>query len=399
MRTGIWTGRARLPFPPSKSRLFVGTDPQAFVVATIARVQSLAIAVVGFIATWQLLGAPRVLPWWWGAGWLVAWGALALLAVVGVQRPQLVRWVSLLAYFLALAMILSVRPEFFRHAPAVGWQPIAFMFTPLGAACLATVVRPIPAMLGALPLMAAEAWVWARMLSGSPMISERLVLIAVLAAVVSLGTDRMRRAAREVRNAELERARARATAAAVCAEALEGARWDGLVHDDVVATLELAAQGILDPVRLGERAAHDLRLIARGGRGDGAGESLLARVRASARTHGASFRMNGSTEPHLEPWVVEALAAACEEALRNVKRHAGTARAWVEVSCLADAVEIVVSDDGMGFDVAAVDPLRLGLRVAVYGQVEAVGGWAEVDSSPGAGTRVRLGWGGGVRDA
>jgi signal transduction histidine kinase len=94
--------------------------------------------------------------------------------------------------------------------------------------------------------------------------------------------------------------------------------------------------------------------------------------------------------------VATALAFAVREALANVARHAGTAEAWVEMSAVAGAgrggVEVTVRDRGAGFDLARVDPARLGLRRSIVERVADWGGQAAVHSAPGEGTVVTLRW-------
>jgi signal transduction histidine kinase len=56
----------------------------------------------------------------------------------------------------------------------------------------------------------------------------------------------------------------------------------------------------------------------------------------------------------------------------------------------ADQVEVNVRDRGRGFDPAAVDPDRHGVRQSIVARMAAVGGSASVRSAPGEGTEVRL---------
>jgi signal transduction histidine kinase len=74
-----------------------------------------------------------------------------------------------------------------------------------------------------------------------------------------------------------------------------------------------------------------------------------------------------------------------QEALTNVVKHAAARHASVRVHDAGGTVEIEVRDDGSGFD-PALDPGRglLGMRE----RVELLGGSIEVDSRPGAGTKV-----------
>jgi signal transduction histidine kinase len=91
------------------------------------------------------------------------------------------------------------------------------------------------------------------------------------------------------------------------------------------------------------------------------------------------------------------VAIACfrvaQEALTNVVRHAQAQHAWLELSKRESTVELVVRDDGVGFDVTtarerAARNGRLGL-LGMSERVQILGGSLEVDSQPGRGTRIR----------
>jgi len=83
---------------------------------------------------------------------------------------------------------------------------------------------------------------------------------------------------------------------------------------------------------------------------------------------------------------------AVEELLRNARDHADARRIRVEVNEHLGELAGEVADDGVGFDVTAVldDPARLGL-LSLAQRLDSVGGRMTIQSSPGAGTRVRFG--------
>ncbi len=83
-----------------------------------------------------------------------------------------------------------------------------------------------------------------------------------------------------------------------------------------------------------------------------------------------------------------------QEALTNVLRHAQAHHIWIELSQSDGAVELLVRDDGVGFDVAktldwAANRGHLGL-LGMKERAQILGGSLQVDSEPGGGTRVRL---------
>jgi signal transduction histidine kinase len=91
----------------------------------------------------------------------------------------------------------------------------------------------------------------------------------------------------------------------------------------------------------------------------------------------------------LGPGVEEQLYRLGQEALANVVRHARASRATIRIATADDAVSIEVSDDGRGFDPAAVGPEHFGLR-SMRGRVTDLGGRLQITSTPGRGTVLRV---------
>jgi len=85
-----------------------------------------------------------------------------------------------------------------------------------------------------------------------------------------------------------------------------------------------------------------------------------------------------------------ALLAAAREALVNAARHSGASTASLFVEIEPDRMTAYVRDQGGGFDRASVGADRRGIADSIEGRIESVGGRAEVTSTPGAGTEVRL---------
>ena len=94
----------------------------------------------------------------------------------------------------------------------------------------------------------------------------------------------------------------------------------------------------------------------------------------------------GRNRTRLEPEIEGTVYRLVQEALSNTAKHADTERATVLVTERDGQVSIEVRDEGRGFNVN--DPRRgfglLGMRE----RLELTGGALEVDSQPGAGTRV-----------
>ena len=85
-----------------------------------------------------------------------------------------------------------------------------------------------------------------------------------------------------------------------------------------------------------------------------------------------------------------------QEALSNAQRHGGARHAWVEVVERPEGITLQVTDDGAGFDPAAVAQAtagdvqpRFGLR-GMRDRAEMLGGTFSVQSRPGEGVVLRV---------
>lgn len=76
-----------------------------------------------------------------------------------------------------------------------------------------------------------------------------------------------------------------------------------------------------------------------------------------------------------------------QESLANVRKHAATGSASVEVCRTGDEVLVRVSDDGQGFDVEDARKRGFGL-VGMTERVRLAGGSCTIESRPGAGARI-----------
>ena len=145
-------------------------------------------------------------------------------------------------------------------------------------------------------------------------------------------------------------------------------------------------------------AAESIRRIARGLRPPALDElGVVAAIEAHARTVAdkANLSIEIDAEPLdglLSPERELALYRILQEAISNVVRHARATRAWIRIRHEAGTVVAVVEDDGRGFpasEVMAGSSRGLG----VFGMVEratSFGGHVAIESSPGAGARVRV---------
>ena len=78
-----------------------------------------------------------------------------------------------------------------------------------------------------------------------------------------------------------------------------------------------------------------------------------------------------------------------QEALTNVVRHAHAKHVCVHWTTMPDQVELIVEDDGQGFDTEALSKGRFGL-VGLNERARLLGGTLEVCSVPGEGTELKI---------
>jgi PAS domain S-box-containing protein len=91
-----------------------------------------------------------------------------------------------------------------------------------------------------------------------------------------------------------------------------------------------------------------------------------------------------------------ALYRVAQEALNNVVKHSGATKAGIRLYCRENSADLTVSDNGSGFDIQAVSPKSLGLRI-MRERVEAVGAKLKIESQAGQGTKVGVLWSGATR--
>jgi signal transduction histidine kinase len=98
--------------------------------------------------------------------------------------------------------------------------------------------------------------------------------------------------------------------------------------------------------------------------------------------------------PRLPYEIETALFRAAQEVIINIERHARADRALIQVRKEPDDYLVIeIEDDGEGFDPAALKPSPEGRGLGLLGvreRIDLIGGVTEIDSAPGAGTRVVL---------
>ena len=117
----------------------------------------------------------------------------------------------------------------------------------------------------------------------------------------------------------------------------------------------------------------------------------IMRMVSEFQWRGLSIHVTGSGSGvyKLAPDVARALVGAVRASFENVLRHSGVSVAELEL-IYADDITVMITDQGAGFDMAAVPADRLGVRGSIVDRIEQAGGSAQIWSTPGGGTSVVL---------
>lgn len=225
--------------------------------------------------------------------------------------------------------------------------------------------------------------------NGGSALEDPAIREAVVSAVRLVALADERRRSLDRNTAELERARARLSAA---------------VDAERAATAERLRKAVLTPVQRAMASLADLE------RTDEVGSALdqlaqsLTEVRATAlglaprrlgdgRLSAAITELADRSPVRCSVEITPGVAAdshietaifyVCSEAISNAAKHARAQQVVVSLRRSGDSLELIVADDGDG----GADTAGLGLR-GLADRVTGAGGTFRVESSPGAGTSV-----------
>jgi len=225
-----------------------------------------------------------------------------------------------------------------------------------------------------------------------------------LRSSVELIASALRRAALHARLAEKERQRARLLGALLNAQEEERGRISRDLHDQIGQSLTGILLGLdaaieapdrRDLARLKELTSAtlgDVRRIALDLRPSVLDElGLEAALRRFARDvherHGLQAQVAVHL-PRLSRQVETVLYRVAQEAITNVVRHAQASQVSVVATAADRQVQLVVEDDGCGFDLSAMAPAdQIGIA-GMQERLELLGGSLGIETGPGRGTIV-----------
>lgn len=223
--------------------------------------------------------------------------------------------------------------------------------------------------------------------------ADELSLLHTLGDMLSVAVERARLHARRLEAAQTEERNRLAreihdtiaqdlsaiTFQLEAAEAILGAQGDPeRAQRSVSAALGLARKGLEEA----RRSVLDLRAAPLEGR------TLPVALAALVAEHAPAvvFEMAGAPAP-LPPAVEVGLYRISQEALQNALRHAAASRVHLRLESSPAQVLLTIEDDGKGFAIEDATTSRFGL-VGMQERARLLGGTFQIESSPGAGTRI-----------
>jgi len=160
------------------------------------------------------------------------------------------------------------------------------------------------------------------------------------------------------------------------------------------------ARRLEDSVTMVDSMIRQARDIARGLRPpllDEAGlvPALDHHLKSLAERSGLSIELDAAPEvSRAPPGLNTTVFRVVQEAVSNALRHARATLIRVTLRAESDALRLVIEDDGVGFDPEAVGQrVKRGEHLGLLGMTERVrnaGGTIELDSRPGAGSRIEV---------
>lgn len=232
------------------------------------------------------------------------------------------------------------------------------------------------------------------------------VLPTLIAVWISAGVPQVAKRINSIGRAH----RAERQASELEAQRRQGAR---LLHDTVLATLTLLAHsGVgVTPEALRQQAGDDARLLRQlrmGGNPTPTTENVgtetspvqvidepvlgttLESVKQRFGRMGLEVSWHGTGQVLLPSQTLDAFLLALAECLENVRRHSGVTQAHVTITDDDTTVRALVTDAGVGFNIADIDEAKLGFTESVVARLRDIGGNARLFSAPGSGTTVVL---------
>ena len=235
-------------------------------------------------------------------------------------------------------------------------------------------------------------------------VQNALYMLLLSSVLVGL-TLTIRRSAARVDSEQHIRRAAESEQAAQAARRAERQTINALVHDSVLSTLLMAGQNLASPVVVARQARSTLNQLdalgeqhARPAPVSGAEFAKRLRAQCEQLTTPVHITIVQNELRSMPASVMVALLGAAGEAVRNSVAavpagHLYAVHRRVTLRTDEHTIHLAITDNGVGFDSAAVPTHRLGISESIVGRMERTpGGRAVITSRPAHGASVDLFW-------
>jgi signal transduction histidine kinase len=117
--------------------------------------------------------------------------------------------------------------------------------------------------------------------------------------------------------------------------------------------------------------------------------ALRSRLQAVEARAGLVTEFESRSSERLAPETEQELFRIAQEALNNVLKHAHATRVSVRLDVAVERIALEIVDNGLGFEPSLGGGGGFGLA-GIRERAQRLGGMVQIDSAPGAGTRVRV---------
>ncbi len=80
-----------------------------------------------------------------------------------------------------------------------------------------------------------------------------------------------------------------------------------------------------------------------------------------------------------------------QEALHNIAKHSGARQVDLRLECQPGQMNMIIKDDGLGFDPSTITPDHLGIAI-MHERANSIGADLKIESQVGQGTSIELAW-------
>ncbi|SEG78856.1 Signal transduction histidine kinase [Thermomonospora echinospora] len=294
-----------------------------------------------------------------------------------------------------VALALLAQPRFIPVSAVVDESTWAIMLASTAIYVAQLSLRPAAGLPLALTVIVAY-------MVGVPVSTSQVRVLFVQAGVVSAMMELLRRGGRRADAIVADRDRERQRVMVEAARRADERHQRLQMHDSVLAVLSMVASGAMQAdspgLRRGAQQALDVveEFAAPPASDGGVLVDLVGGLRKLVTEMSSRLDIEVAHHEAARIYVPESVAlaviGAAGEALRNIERHAGVARAVVRAERQGDLVTVEITDRGLGFDPDRLPDDRHGIKRSIVERMKVVGGSAAVWSRSGEGTRVTLRW-------